>query len=76
MPHRDPLVDADTLLTLTRELRSLRERLESADVSEEQRQRWQRALGAIAEGATADLERATAQLRRLAAQVDRGVEAG
>ncbi len=50
MPHQEPLVDADALLALTRELRLLRERLDEAEVSDEQRQRWQHTLGAIAEG--------------------------
>lgn len=68
---QEDLVDADTLLALTGELRTLRTRLDEADVSDEQRQRWQRTMGAIAEGATTDLDRARAQLRRLTAQVDR-----
>lgn len=74
MTQPEPLVDADALLTLTGELRVLRDRLEDAAVSEDQRQRWQRTLGAIAEGASNDLERATGQLRRFAAQVDRALE--
>lgn len=74
MTPSDPLVDADALLTLTGELRVLRDRLEGAAVSEDQRQRWQRTLGAIAEGATKDLERATGQLRRFAAQIDRALD--
>lgn len=76
MPQPDPLVDADALLALTGELRGLRERIEGAAVTEEQRQRWQRTLGGIAEGAAADIERATAQLRRFAAQVERALRAG
>ena len=76
MPQQDPLIDADELLALTSELRTLRARLDDADVSEEQRQRWQRTMGAIAEGGTTDVERARAQLRRLSAQVDRAVDAG
>ena len=74
--QQDPLVDADALLALTSELRSLRARLDDADVTDEQRQRWQRTLGAIAEGGTSDIEKARAQLRRLAARVDRAVDAG
>lgn len=76
MPQQDPLVDADALLALTRELRSLRERLDGVDVTDEQRQRWHRTMGAIAEGGTSDIEKARAQLRRLTAQVERSVEAG
>lgn len=76
MPQQDPLIDADELLALTSELRSLRARLDDADVTAEQRQRWQRTMGAIAEGGTTDLEKARAQLRRLAAQVDRATGAG
>lgn len=75
MPQQDPLVDADALLALTRELRAVRERVDEADVSDEQKQRWQRTLGAIAEGATNDLDNATGQLRRFAAQVDRALDA-
>lgn len=71
MTQQEPLVDADALLALTRELRAVRERVDEADVSGEQKQRWQRTLGAIAEGATTDLKKATGQLRRFAAQVDR-----
>ena len=76
MPQSEPLVDADALLTLTGELRVLRDRVEGARVPEDQRQRWQRTLGAIAEGATSDLGRATGQLRRFAAQIDRALEPG
>ena len=76
MPQHNPLVDADALLALTRELRAVRERIEGAELTEEQRQRWQRTLGGIAEGAAADIERATAQLRRFSAQVDRSLRAG
>lgn len=76
MPQQDPLVDADALLALTRELRAVRERIEAAELTEEQRQRWQRTLGGIAEGAAADIQRATAQLRRFSAQVDRSLRSG
>ena len=76
MSQQDPLVDADALLALTGELRSFRERLDDVDVTDEQRRRWQRTMGAIAEGATNDVEKARAQLRRLTAQVERTVEAG
>lgn len=75
MSQQDSLVDAEELLALTRELRSLRARLDDADVSDEQRKRWQRTMGAIAEGGTSDVENARAQLRRLTAQVERTVEA-
>lgn len=71
MAEQEPLVDADALLSLTAELRAVRSKVDDADVSDEQRQRWQRTLGAIAQGATADLEKARGQLHRLAAQVDR-----
>jgi len=73
--QQEPLVDADALLALTSELRALRERVDGADVSDEQRQRWQRTLGAIAEGATSDLDKATGQLRRFSAQIDRALNA-
>lgn len=76
MPDREPLVDAEALLALAGELRDLRETLDAAAVTAEQRQRWQGTLAAIAQGATTDLERARGQLRRLAAQVDRTLEAG
>ena len=67
----DPLVDADALLALTSELRSLRTRLNEADLTDEQRQRWQHTMGAIAEGAPTDVDKARAQLRRLSARVER-----
>lgn len=73
-PQDSPL-DAEALLALTSELRSLRARLDDADITDEQRQRWQRTMGAIAEGATTDLDNARAQLRRLAARVDRALAA-
>lgn len=76
MPQHDPLVDADVLLSLTDELRDLRDRLRTADVGREQRARWQHTLSAIAQGAVGDLDRARAQLRRLAATVDRARTAG
>lgn len=71
--QQDPLVDADALLALTSELRSLRARLDEAGVTGEQRKRWQHTMAAIAEGATTDVDNARAQLRRLAARVDRAV---
>lgn len=76
MAEQEPLVDADALLSLTAELRALRTRVDEADVSDEQRQRWQRTLGGIAEGAANDLEKARAQLHRFAAQIDRTLAAG
>ena len=66
-----PLVDAESLLALTADLRTVRGRLEDADVSDEQRGRWQRTLASIAEGAAVDIERARGQLGRLTAQLDR-----
>lgn len=74
MSDEEPLVDADLLLSLAAELRELAARLEDAAIGDEQRHRWQHTLGAIAEGATADLERARGQLRRLAATVDRALD--
>ena len=71
MSESGSLVDADSLLAVTARLRTLRELLADVDATEEQRRRWQRTLGAIAQGAAADLERAGGQLRRLAAQVER-----
>lgn len=76
MPDPNPLVDADQLLSLTSDLRAVQHRLDRADVGREQRLRWQRALGAIARGAVADLERAQAQVRRLAALVERTLSPG
>ena len=76
MAEPESLVDADALLSLTAELRAVRSRVDEADVSAEQRQRWQRTLGGIAQGAAGDLEKARAQLRRFAAQVDRVVDPG
>ena len=67
--HRQ--VDGDLLLHLTGQLHVLRDRVEGAAVSAEQRGRWQSRLAAITRGAAADLERAAGQLRRLAAELDR-----
>lgn len=64
-------VDGDLLLTFTSQLHALRDRVQAAPVSREQRGRWQSRLAAISQGATGDLERAAAQLRRLAAELDR-----
>ncbi len=74
MSDEGTLVDADRLLSLTAELRDLADRLEAAAIGEEQRQRWQHTLGAIARGGTTDLERARAQLHRLSAKVDRALD--
>lgn len=73
-PQGDPLMDVDSLLALTEQLREVRATLDDADISDEQRQRWLHTLGAIAEGAADDLERAAGQLRRLSARVDRARE--
>lgn len=74
MADRESMVDADALLALTADLRAVRERVERAEVSGDQRARWQRTLRAIAQGATSgtgDIERARQQLRRFVAQLDR-----
>ncbi len=67
--HRQ--VDGDLLLHFTGQLHVVRDRVDGAAVSEEQRGRWQSRLAAISRGAAADLERAVGQLRRLAAELDR-----
>ena len=70
-PDRGSLVDADEFLSFTARLRAVRDRVEAAPVSEEQRGRWQSRLAAISGGGGTDLERAQAQLGRLEAEVDR-----
>ena len=67
--HRQ--VDGDLLLHFTGQLHVLRDRVEEAAVSAEQRGRWQSRLAAITRGAADDLERAAGQLRRLAAELER-----
>jgi hypothetical protein len=69
----NPLVDARALLSLTSELHQANNRVESAKVSVEQKDRWQRRLASIAEGASADLERAHGQLHRFVATLDRSL---
>lgn len=64
-------VDGDLLLQFTGQLHDVRDRVESASVSSEQRGRWQSRLAAISRGAAGDLERAVGQLRRLVAELDR-----
>ncbi len=70
-PERGSLVDADEFLSFAARLRSVREQVEAAPVSDEQRARWQSRLAAISGGGSTDLERAQAQLGRLEAEVDR-----
>lgn len=65
------LVDADRFLVLTDRLREVRERLEAAKVSTEQKARWHRRLIAITNAAKEDLARADDQLTRFTADLDR-----
>lgn len=64
-------VDATALLDLTGRLHRMRDRIDAAAVSDEQRRRWQARLAAISQGATTDLDRAAAQLGRMDADLDR-----
>ena len=64
-------VDGDLLLQFTGQLHHVRDRVEGAAVSSEQRGRWQSRLAAISRGAADDLERAAGQLRRMAAELER-----
>lgn len=70
-PDRGSLVDADEFLSFTARLRAVRDLVETASVSEEQRGRWQSRLAAISGGGSTDLERAQGQLGRLEAELDR-----
>lgn len=65
------MVDATALLRVTELLAGLRDRVGHADVSAEQRRRWQRRIATIADGARHDLGRAESQLRRFAGELDR-----
>lgn len=64
-------VDASVLLEFTGRLHDMRDRVEAAGVSTEQRRRWHTRLAAISRAAADDLERAGALLRRMAADLDR-----
>lgn len=65
-------LDADAVLAFTGRLREVRDRVDDAAVSDDQRHRWHAQLAAISAGAAHDLGRATAQLHRLEVAVDRG----
>lgn len=65
------LLDARVLLELTDELRTARDRVEDARVTESQRWRWRRAIAGIATTAPGDLGDAVTQLRRLEESLDR-----
>lgn len=64
-------IDANALLSFTSDLHVIRQRVEGARVSSEQRHRWQSRLAAISRGAADDLQRAITQLRRMSADLDR-----
>jgi hypothetical protein len=66
-------LDVREVLSFTERLRDVRDRVDHAAVSPEQRGRWQSRLAAISEGAASDLERAVGQLGRLEADVVRQV---
>ncbi len=65
------MLDADDFLGFTERLRTVRERIEAAAVSREQKGRWQRKLLAITDAAQRDLDDATDLLRRFEAELDR-----
>lgn len=64
-------VDGDLLMQFTGRLHDVRDRVDAARVSSEQRSRWQSRLAAISRGAAEDLERAAGQLHRMAVDLDR-----
>jgi hypothetical protein len=70
-PEEHHQVDADVLLGFTQRLHEVRDRVERASTSDEQRRRWQARLAAISEGAADDLDRAVAQLGRMEADLGR-----
>lgn len=65
------LVDAHDFLGFTRRLRDLHARVDAADVSRDQRGRWQRRLVALADVGQRDLAQASEQLHRFEAELDR-----
>lgn len=69
----DGMLDAEAFLEFTRRLKGLRERVEDANISSEQRARWQRKLIAVSDVGARDLERATGQLTRFEAEVERSL---
>jgi hypothetical protein len=66
-------MDAEAFLDFSRRLKLLREQLDDANVSGEQRARWQRKLIAVSDAGTRDLDRATVQLNRFEAEVRRSL---
>ncbi len=69
----DGMMDAEAFLDFSRRLKSLREQLDDANVSSEQRARWQRKLIAVSDAGARDLDRATVQLNRFEAEVRRSL---
>jgi len=67
------MMDATAFLAFNTRLKDLRNRVDSANVSAEQRARWQRKLIAVSDAGTRDLGRASAQLSRFEAEVDRSL---
>lgn len=66
-------MDAEAFLDFSRRLKLLRGQLDDANVSGEQRARWQRKLIAVSDAGTRDLDRATVQLNRFEAEVRRSL---
>lgn len=67
------MVDAEAFLQFAARLKGLRERVDAANVSSEQRTRWQRKLIAVSDVGARDLERAATQLARFEAEVERSL---
>lgn len=65
------MFDADDFVAFTTRLRQLHARVDAAEISREQRSRWQRRLIAIADAGQRDLQRAGDLLHRFEAEVDR-----
>jgi phytoene/squalene synthetase len=67
------MMDATAFLAFNTRLKDLRDRVDAAKVSGEQRARWQRKLIAVSDAGARDLDRATTQLSRFEAEVDRSL---
>lgn len=70
-PADQRMVDADDFLGFTTRLRDVHGLVDAANVSREQRGRWQRRLITIADLGHRDLEQASDLLRRFELELDR-----
>ncbi|MFP5310720.1 MAG: hypothetical protein ACLGIR_14210 [Actinomycetes bacterium] len=67
----EPPLDASAVLALAARLRGLHAAVDTARVTDDQRRRWQRRLGAIAEAGGSDLTRAEELLDRFTSELAR-----